>query len=108
MTAINKKQLILISLFLTVLGTGITIFSSRQQYSVTVIRCNQGWGYNILKGRSIIIHQPYIPCFEGNFTFEDKNTAQRTGNLVVEKIRHNQSPRISINELTPILKAKHE
>lgn len=108
MTMIDKKRIILIFLLLTGLGIGLISFNRRHHYSVCVIRSGQGWGYNILKGRKIIIHQPYIPCFEGHITFEDKNAALRTGNLILEKLNNNQSPRININELKPILNAKND
>jgi hypothetical protein len=95
----RKKTIIAVIFLLTVSVSGITICNNRKNYSAHVFISGNGWGYNILKGRKTIIHQPFIPCFAGNVTFEDKTEAQRIGNLVAEKLKKKQSPRISIFEL---------
>jgi hypothetical protein len=96
---IKRKKVIGIILLITGSVTGIIIYNSRQSYSAHVFISGNGWGYNIQKGRKTIIHQPYIPCLAGNICFEDKAAAQKTGNMVVEKLKKNKSPRISKAEL---------
>lgn len=107
MNMIKKVVIAAISL-LTVLGTGIVIDRSRQDYSAHVFISSNGWGYDIVKGRKTIIHQPFIPCFAGNVTFGDKMTAQRTGDLIVEKLKNKQSPRVSKLEIEAVLNTKNE
>jgi hypothetical protein len=104
----RKIQIIAILLLLTVFGTMIILHNSRQRIYASVFLSGNGWGYDILKGKRIIIHQPIIPCLEGNLTFEDKTTAQRTGNLIVKKLKNKQSPRISKAEIEAVLNTKNE
>jgi hypothetical protein len=104
----RKLQIIAIVLLLLVTGTGIILHNSRQHFHASVFLSGNGWGYDILKGKRIIIHQPFIPCLQGNLTFEDKTTAQRTGNLIVEKLKNRQSPAISKSELEAVLNRKNE
>lgn len=89
-------------------GIGLIIQNNRQRFFATVFPSGNGWGYNVMNGSKTIIHQPYIPCLEGNLPFEDKNTAQRTGNLVVEKLKNKQAPRISKAEIEAVLKSRNE
>jgi hypothetical protein len=103
---IRKKGIAAIVFLITASIAGILIYSNRQGYSAHVFISGNGWGYNIQKGRKTIIHQPYIPCIAGNVSFENKTTAQKTGDLVVEKLIKKQSPRISKVELEAVLNIK--
>jgi hypothetical protein len=108
MTMIRKIQIFALLLLMSVIGTGIIVHKSRQRFFVTVFPSGNGWGYNVRNGRKTIIHQPYIPCLEGNSPFEDKNTAQRTGDLIVKKLKNKLSPRISKAEIEAVLKSRKE
>ena len=108
MTMTRNIQIIGILLLLMGIGIGLIIHNNRQRFFATVFPSGNGWGYNVMKGSKTIIHQPYIPCLEGNLTFENKTTAQRTGNLIVEKLKNKQPPRISKAELEAVLSSKNE
>jgi hypothetical protein len=60
---------------------------------------NNGWGYEILTNDSVYIHQANIPAVEGNRNFVTKEQALLTAQLVIEKLKKNQLPIISIEEL---------
>jgi hypothetical protein len=83
---------------------GFTINNRKNQYSVCVIKSAQGWGYDILHGGKIIIHQPYMPGISGHVAFKNKSSARKTGQLVVKKFREKRSPAINIGELNSIIK----
>lgn len=83
---------------------GFAINNRKNQYSVSVIKSNEGWGYDILHGKKIIIHQPYMPGISGHVAFKNKNSARKTGQLVVKKFREKRSPAINIGELNSIIK----
>jgi hypothetical protein len=104
MKLINKKILRGIFVFLMLVTVWIVINSRNHLYSVNVIRSHQGWGYNIQKGRRIIIHQPFMPAINGQIAFRTKNSAKKTGIMVVKKLRGNQSPVINKDELNSICK----
>jgi hypothetical protein len=105
MNMTKNIQIFGILLLLTAFGIGLIIQNSRQRFFATVFPSGNGWGYNVMNGSKTIIHQPFIPCLEGNSPFEDKNSAQKTGNLIVEKLKNKQSPRISKAELEAVLRS---
>ncbi len=58
-----------------------------------------GWGYDILTGEKTYIHQEFIPAVGGKKAFETEADAQRTGNLVVMKIRNKELPTLTFKDL---------
>ena len=66
---------------------------------INVTKQNSGYGYQILKKQKIIINQPFIPAIEGEKTFKNKEDAQKTADLVMNKIEKKMFPKISIHEL---------
>jgi hypothetical protein len=101
---INKKILLVVTLLLVLITAGILINNNRHQLSVSVIKSGNGWGYDILKGKRIIIHQPYMPGISGEVAFTNKNSAKKTGLLVVKKIKKKELPTIDPDELNEIIK----
>jgi hypothetical protein len=101
---IIKKILAGIALLLIIVVAGISIYNRKYQFSVKVIKNEQGWGYDILQGKRLIIHQPYMPGISGQVAFENKNSARKTGQLVVKKIKNKKPPAVNIDELNSIIK----
>jgi hypothetical protein len=101
---INKKILAGIVLLLILVAVGIVINNRNHHYVVNLIESKQGWGYNILRGNKLIIHQPYMPAVSGQIPFGNKYSAKKTGHLVVKKLQNKLSPRIKIDELDSIIK----
>lgn len=59
-----------------------------------------GYGYDILMGGKIYIHQPHIPAVAGNQGFRDAEAAMKAGTFIVTKIRKNiMPPSVTKNEL---------
>lgn len=106
MRIINKKILTILLLLLVFASAGIIINKSTHHYKVVLINSKQGWGYDIICDYKITIHQPYMPVVSGQIAFGDKYQAKKTGHLVVKKLRNNQSPRITIDELNSIIKTQ--
>jgi hypothetical protein len=101
---INKKVLLVVTLLLVLIAGGIIINNSRHHLSVSVIKSGNGWGYDILQGKRIIIHQPYMPGISGDVAFTNKNSAKKTGLLVMKKLQKKESPTINKDELNDIIK----
>jgi len=58
------------------------------------------WGYDILIDGNIYIHQPNIPAIGGGDGFKTQQDAQKTAEIVVNKIRKNIiPPSIDLKEL---------
>ncbi len=53
---------------------------------------SSGWGYDVYNNEKLIIHQPNIPAVDGNITFKTKENAQKTAELVLEKLKKNIFP----------------
>lgn len=51
-----------------------------------------GYGYDVLMGGKIYIHQPHIPAVAGNNGFPSAESALKTGTFIVTKIRKNIMP----------------
>ena len=58
-----------------------------------------GWGYDIKVGATFSIHQDRVPLVRGNKMFVSEEEALKTGKLMVEKIKKEGRPDITIEEL---------
>jgi len=73
-----------------------------KDYTFVEIRTFQGplgWGYDILQDKKLYIHQDIIPVFPGRHGFRTKEEALTIGKKVLEKIRRQQLPDITSEEL---------
>ena len=62
-----------------------------------------GWGYNILVNDSVFIHQANIPVINGTQGFAKKEQAEKTAQLIINKIKRGETPVVSIFELQKII-----
>jgi Domain of unknown function (DUF4907) len=53
---------------------------------------NAGYGYDIYKGKALVIHQPSVPALPGNSGFATKAAAEKVGGKVVEKNAERRKP----------------
>ena len=77
-----------------------TASNKKTDYSVKSIQTENGWGYQIFKGKKLLINQPTIPAVQGNQSFSSELDAIKVGELVVNKLLQNQfPPTVSSEEL---------
>ncbi|HOW08208.1 MAG TPA: DUF4907 domain-containing protein [Bacteroidales bacterium] len=95
------------ALFLMIVGIAITFIKRGHSYDLQIFRSGNGWGYDILKNDRVYIHQPFIPAIEGETPFSDRESARRTGRLVISKIRKHKIPAVSKEEIDSILTIKN-
>ena len=74
-------------------------FKSTPKYDLGTFKTANGWGYNVLINYRIYIHQEIIPAVYGNQSFKSVQDANKTGDLVIKKLRKGQLPTIRIEEL---------
>ena len=61
---------------------------------------DQSFGYDILVNGKLRVHQPYIPCVEGNRGFASMSDASKAAELVVVKVKKGiMPPTLTIEEL---------
>jgi hypothetical protein len=63
------------------------------------IRTTSGWGYNIMVGNKIYIHQQCIPAVPGNKPFLSKEDALKTAEVVIKKMVNHRLPYVTRREL---------
>jgi hypothetical protein len=100
---IKLRSVLIISLLL-ILGIigGLRFFQHRdnKQIAVEVFHIQEGgWGYDIVIDQKTFIHQLVIPAIAQNNPFPNEELAQKTAELVVQKIKAHKIPAISIEEL---------
>jgi hypothetical protein len=91
------------ALFLMIVAIAITFIKRGHSFELQVFTTNGGYGYDILKNDRVYIHQPYIPAVEGETPFRDRESARKTGRLVISKIRKREIPAVSKEEIERIL-----
>jgi hypothetical protein len=64
------------------------------------------WGYEILIDKKVYIHQENIPAVEGNLPFSDKKDALKVGRAVMQKIKNQNPPTLSKEEVLTLLDLK--
>ncbi len=101
----TKKIYLISGVFLVVLVM-LVIFSYTKPhpvlYHLQILQFDHGWGYCIKKNGKPFIYQQYIPALEGNIIFPDRESAYKTGHLVLKKLRKNTLPAISKSDLIKI------
>ena len=61
---------------------------------------DHSFGYDILVNGKLRVHQPYIPCVEGNHGFASRTDATRAAEMVVVKVKKGiMPPTLTIDEL---------
>jgi len=63
---------------------------------------SQGWGYDILVDDSVFIHQEYIPVVDGKKGFPKKEQAEKTAQLIINKMKSGQPLTVTTFELEKI------
>lgn len=66
---------------------------------VEVIAVENGYGYQIVYGSTVIVRQEFIPVIQGRKPFASAREAKEVANLVKNKLVNNENPGISIMEL---------
>lgn len=68
-------------------------------FQLSVIKVNNGWGYDISRNGRPYIHQTVIPVIEKSIPFPTKELAKATGELVLDKLSRHELPALKYNEL---------
>jgi hypothetical protein len=103
MQMINKRILLIFALFLVIVLFTVIFTKRGHFYEVELFKSEQGWGYDIVKNNKTYIHQPYVPVVEGQVPFRTRQSARKTGRLVIRKIRNHESPALTRDEINAII-----
>ena len=108
----HTVAVLLTSLLISIM---ILAYKIRQQpvkeadrYSAEVFSVWNGWGYDILVGDSVIIHQESIPSIGRQIPFPEREQAEQAASLVLKKMRTDNGlptlTRPEIEKICPSLK----
>jgi hypothetical protein len=70
--------------------------------SVHCFQTQIGWGYEIDIENKKFIYQPFIPVISKHKGFPTKEMAERTGQLIIGKLKNHEKPIITITDLKQI------
>jgi len=60
--------------------------------STSCFQTEQGWGFNIMSGQRILIHQPMMPGKRGNKGFDTQQQAAAAAQEMIADIRNGRTP----------------
>jgi hypothetical protein len=100
------RNFIILALFSVIVVLTTILIKRGHFYDLELYRSGDGWGYDILIKGKPYIHQPFIPAVEGEIPFRDRESARKTGRLVIGKIRKHEIPAVSKEEIERILSGK--
>ena len=106
----RDRILLVFSIVMILAGAGIFFYkkgsgsSSKDllQIDLQSFKAADGWGFDVKVGKTFALHQDRIPAIPGNKKFVSEEDALKTGRLVVEKIKKNHSPSVTVRELDSI------
>ncbi|MFN8145020.1 MAG: DUF4907 domain-containing protein [Bacteroidia bacterium] len=82
---------------------GNAVTANNQSYEVNTFSNTAdigGFGYDVLMGGKLYIHQPHIPAIQGNKGFANEANARKAGEFIVSKLKRNiMPPSVSKEEL---------
>lgn len=67
-----------------------------------VFRGSCGWGYDILVGDRVLIHQESIPSQQGTCGFTREESAQKAAGIIINKMKNGQAPYLTSFDLAKI------
>jgi preprotein translocase subunit SecD len=108
-TMINKHNIIVLSAaFFISAAIWIIAFNRKKSgkeipVSSKVFQGTYGWGYEILVNDTVYIHQDIIPSLPGKTGYLQKEQAEAAAQLVVNKLKSGQSPRVTTFEQQQII-----
>jgi hypothetical protein len=99
---INRSQkIVLLAAFLIAVGSTFFLLARGHSdaLSYQCYKTTNGWGYDILSGTKIVIHQPFMPGVPGRSGFNQQQHAATVARIVIEKIKSGEMPAISHQQL---------
>ncbi len=67
-----------------------------------------GWGYDILVDGKLFIRQESIPALSGNSGFANKEQAEATARLIINKMNRGEEPTVTTFEIGLICQPKNK
>ncbi|RUT78659.1 DUF4907 domain-containing protein [Ancylomarina longa] len=103
----KKYKVLLIASVLIIAITAFYFYTTKNEsksvaektWTLKTIKIDEGWGYAIYQNDMLTIKQNRIPAIPANTPFVSKESAQKVGEIVLQKIKGHKIPSISKQEL---------
>ncbi|WP_315816483.1 DUF4907 domain-containing protein [Paraflavitalea speifideaquila] len=97
MTTNKARRIIIAAVVIAVAITSVKLYWQHRQQSANALsyRCfanGQHWGYDILVGEKIVIHQSIDPEAKGRIGFASKEAAEADARIVIGNIKLGETP----------------
>ena len=97
-----KNILIFVGLGVLLLG-GTLYFGNQSEPKLPIhseiFVVGKGFGYRILHQKKLLIQQGSVPVLQGSQPFTSPEDAEKTADLVIDKLLKGEDPRLSIADL---------
>ena len=77
--------------------------SGGRQPELQTIQLRNGWGYQIVMNRKVLIYQPTIPSIDTLMAFPSETSARQIGSLVLDRIKMNHNFSITRHDIEKTL-----
>lgn len=72
---------------------------NNKEFQLQTFETKGGWGYNIVLNEKVIVSQPIIPAIDTVMPFPNKKSAEKIGQIVLEKIKNKENFSVSKQEI---------
>lgn len=100
---IKKRSYLYFALVLVIILSAVIYTRRGHFYEIDLFKSDNGWGYDVLVKNKPYIHQPYMPAVEGQVPFSSRQSARKTGRLVIKKIQNHEIPAVTPEEIKDII-----
>lgn len=74
-------------------------FPDGRQPELQTFQSQDGWGYQIVMNKKVLIYQPTIPAIDSLRSFPDEAAARKVGSLVLERLCNKKDFSITIDDI---------
>jgi len=71
----------------------------KENITVQSFQTEIGWGYRIVIDNKTFINQPFIPVIGGHKGFPTRESAEKIGQIIVERLKNHEKPIITVTDL---------
>ncbi|HEV8283961.1 MAG TPA: DUF4907 domain-containing protein [Chitinophagaceae bacterium] len=107
---ITKHDVIVITIAVAIAAAIPFCFlkDERKRIDYRTFHTAMGWGYDILVKKKIFIHQENVPAIAEKKGFDTEESAKKTANLIIDKLKNNKPPTLTHEELVQICQSLNE
>jgi uncharacterized protein DUF4907 len=74
----------------------------KKKVDYKIFHTTSGWGYDILVGKKLFIHQECVPVLAEKKGFTTEESARAVATIVVHKLKNNEMPTLTCSELSQV------